>query len=52
MLGIFSKAVFPRTVRLGNFYAKDTCILMKGLEQRRIQPRAGEKVDRAPVLVG
>ena len=36
-LGIFSKAVFPRILRLGNFYAKGTCILMKGLRQRRIQ---------------
>lgn len=36
-LGIFSKAVSPQTPKLKKFKAKGTCILMKWLEQRKIQ---------------
>ena len=48
---MFPKAVPHWTAKLGKFYTKDTCIFMRGLEQRRIQHRIGEKINRVQALV-
>ena len=42
---------FPRGV-FSKFKVKGTCIFIKGLEQRRIQPRTGAKVEILPALAG
>ena len=40
------------TTPLSEKEKRKTCIFIKGLEQRRIQPRTGAKVEILPALAG